>query len=67
MKNAKVYLAAPSRYESKAVKVIAKLEDETGKVAIWLRLDLADLTSVKAATVEFLSKEERLNVLFCNA
>ncbi|KAI5476221.1 short-chain dehydrogenase/reductase SDR family protein [Pseudohyphozyma bogoriensis] len=48
MKNAKVYLAA--RTESKAKEAIAKLQDETGKEAIFLRLDLGDLDSPRRLT-----------------
>jgi retinol dehydrogenase-12 len=33
----------------------------------FLRLDLADLTTIKASAEEFLSKETKLHVLFNNA
>ncbi|EJF65172.1 NAD(P)-binding protein [Dichomitus squalens LYAD-421 SS1] len=59
---AKVYMAA--RNETKAQAAIAELCRETGREAIFLRLDLADLQSVKAAAREFLSKESKLDVLF---
>ncbi|KAJ6496056.1 NAD(P)-binding protein [Mycena sanguinolenta] len=62
--NAKVYLAA--RSEEKAKEAIADLKSQTGKEAIFLRLDLADLHSVKRAAEEFTKKENRLHVLFNN-
>ena len=49
--NAKVYLAARSK--ERAESAIADLEKETGKKAIWLHLDLADLRSVKRAAEDF--------------
>jgi len=42
------------------------MRDLTGKEAIFLKLDLADLKNVKAAAEEFLSKEKELHVLFNN-
>jgi hypothetical protein len=51
--NAKVYLAA--RNATKANAAIAELKDETGKDAIFLQLDLADLTAVRKSAEEFLS------------
>jgi retinol dehydrogenase 12 len=66
LKDAKVYLAArsPSKYKEAA----KRLKEETGgKEPILLQLDLADLQSVKTAAKEFLSKEERLDILFNNA
>ncbi|EGO20387.1 hypothetical protein SERLADRAFT_477926 [Serpula lacrymans var. lacrymans S7.9] len=64
VKNAKVYLAA--RNPSKAQEAIDDLRESTGKEALFLKLDLADLKSVKASAQEFLSKETRLDVLFNN-
>ncbi|KZV62189.1 NAD(P)-binding protein [Peniophora sp. CONT] len=64
-RNAKVYLAA--RSESKATAAIEELEKETGKTAIFLKLDLSDLTAVRCAADEFLSKEPLLHVLFNSA
>ena len=63
--NARVYLAA--RSADKAATAIAKLKQETGKEANFLKLDLASLASVKAAAQEFLSKESELHILFNNA
>ncbi|KAK7053648.1 short-chain dehydrogenase/reductase family protein [Favolaschia claudopus] len=65
LKNAKVYLAA--RSEEKAKAAIQRLQQETlGKTAIFLELDLADLPSVRKAAEEFLSRENRLDLLFNN-
>jgi NAD(P)-dependent dehydrogenase (short-subunit alcohol dehydrogenase family) len=64
MKNAKVYLAA--RSPEKAVAAIERLEEETKKSAIYLQLDLADLSSVRKASETFLSHESRLDILFNN-
>ena len=50
--NAKVYLAARSK--DKAEVAIRELYKETGKTAIFLKLDLASLKSVKASAEEFL-------------
>jgi retinol dehydrogenase-12 len=51
-KNAKVYLAA--RSEDRAKAAIEDLKLTTGNEAIWLKLDLASLNSIKAAAEEFL-------------
>jgi NAD(P)-dependent dehydrogenase (short-subunit alcohol dehydrogenase family) len=51
-KNAKVYLAA--RSEDRAKAAIEDLKQTTGNAAIWLKLDLSSLKSVKAAAEEFL-------------
>ncbi|KAF8177007.1 hypothetical protein BJ912DRAFT_692851 [Pholiota molesta] len=63
--DAKVYVA--SRNPQKAAQAIMDLEKQTGKTALFLKLDLADLKSVKAAAEEFMSKEIELHVLFNNA
>ncbi|KAF5343485.1 hypothetical protein D9758_015640 [Tetrapyrgos nigripes] len=62
--NAKVYMA--SRNSEKAMAAIEDLKTKTGKEALFLKLDLADLKSVKAAAEEFMSKEKELHVLFNN-
>ncbi|KDE03198.1 hypothetical protein MVLG_06289 [Microbotryum lychnidis-dioicae p1A1 Lamole] len=64
-KNAKVYLAA--RSQDKAEKAIASLRQDTGREAIFLKLNLGDLASIKPSAEEFLSKEKKLDVLFNNA
>ena len=51
--NAKVYLAA--RDAQKAYEAIAELKNETGKEAIFLQLDLADLLAVRKSAQELLS------------
>jgi len=52
-RNAKVYIAARSQEKTEAA--IKDLKDQTGKEAIWLKLDLSDLNTVKAAAEEFLT------------
>ena len=67
-KHAKVYIAA--RSEEKALNAIEVIKAATPKAAgelVFLRLDLADLTTIKASVQEFLSKETKLHVLFNNA
>jgi len=64
-RNAKVYIAV--RNEEKAKSAITELKEQTGKEAIFLKLDLADLKSIKASAQEFTSKEPKLDVLFNNA
>lgn len=49
--NAKVYIAA--RNEDASRKAIEELKSETDKEAIFLKLDLGDLKSIKAAVAEF--------------
>ena len=51
--NAKVYLAA--RSAQKANEAITELQEETGKQAIFLQLDLSDIPSVRRSAQEFLS------------
>lgn len=67
-KNAKVYVAC--RSEEKATKAIAHIEKaaatSTGEL-VFLSLDLADLTQVKAAAQSFVAQESKLHVLFNNA
>ncbi|EIM81822.1 NAD-P-binding protein, partial [Stereum hirsutum FP-91666 SS1] len=66
MHNAKVYLA--TRDEQKARKAIAELKVETsGKEAVFLKLDLADLRNIRSAAEEFLAKEQELHIVFANA
>ena len=50
--NAKVYLAARSK--EKADKAIEELRKETGKEAIFLELDLANLKAIKRAAKTFM-------------
>ena len=51
-KNAKVYIAA--RNNEKAKAAIEDLKQTTGKEAIFLKLDLSSLSSIRAAAEEFL-------------
>lgn len=50
--NAKVYIAA--RSQEKAEVAIKDLKNSTGKEALFLKLDLANLKSVKASAEEYL-------------
>lgn len=59
-KNAKVYLAA--RSESKAQTALDELEKETGKKAIFQKLDLSDLDATKKSAQEFLEYARLLPV-----
>ncbi|KAL9107244.1 MAG: hypothetical protein Q9227_007868 [Pyrenula ochraceoflavens] len=67
-KNGKVYVAA--RSESKIKDAISdiksKVKESSGDI-VPLLLDLGDLTTIKKSANEFLSKEDRLDVLFNNA
>lgn len=64
-KGARVYIA--TRSVEKSQKAIEELKRETGKDTVFfLRLDLADLVSIKAAAEEFTSKESELHTLYNN-
>ena len=64
-KGAKVYIA--TRSEEKSHAAIEELQRETGKESIFfLKLDLADLVSIKAAAEEFIGKESELHALYNN-
>jgi retinol dehydrogenase-12 len=66
--NAKVYLAARSAEKTNAAIESIKTAFPNSKgEAIYLHLDLNDLTTIKASANEFLSKEDKLNVLWNNA
>jgi retinol dehydrogenase 12 len=60
-KNAKVYIA--TRNKEKSLAAIEELKKETGNEALFLPLDLANLSSVKACAEEFL----RYVAIFDNA
>ncbi|KXN84582.1 hypothetical protein AN958_12263, partial [Leucoagaricus sp. SymC.cos] len=64
LRNAKVYMA--SRNAAKAKAAIEELKEDTGKEALFLKLNLASLNSVQKAAKEFLSKEKELHTLFNN-
>jgi len=60
-----VYIAA--RDENRAQKTIDELKEKTGKQCIFfLKLDLADLPSIKTTVEEFISKETKLHTLYNN-
>ncbi|KAH9035968.1 NAD(P)-binding protein [Lactarius hengduanensis] len=64
-KGARVYIA--TRSEEKSQKAIEELKKETGKDSIFfLKLDLADLVSIKAAAEKYISKETELHTLYNN-
>jgi len=66
--HARVYVAA--RSEAKAREAIAALEaahPASRGALLFLPLDLADLSAVRAAAADFLARESRLHVLFNNA
>ncbi|MCJ1227333.1 hypothetical protein MMC12_003988 [Toensbergia leucococca] len=66
--NAKIYLAA--RSEEKSLRAIegikSRTPDSKGQI-MFLHLDLDDLTTIKKSAENFLSKEDRLDVLWNNA
>ncbi|KAJ7264378.1 hypothetical protein C8J57DRAFT_1470514 [Mycena rebaudengoi] len=64
LKGAKVYIA--SRSPEKTAAAIEKLKAETQQTAVFVHLDLANLTSVRKAATEFLALESRLDILFNN-
>ena len=47
-----MYIAV--RNEEKANAAIKELKEQTGKEAVFLKLDLADLKSIKASAEEFI-------------
>ena len=66
--NAKIYLAA--RSEEKAQQAIQRIKTAVPSSKgdlIFLHLDLGDLTTVKKSADDFLTKEEKLDVLWNNA
>ena len=64
-KGAKVYIATRSVEKSQAA--IEELKKETGKESIYfLKVDLSDLVSIKAAAEEFVKKEPELHTLYNN-
>ncbi|KAL0066450.1 short-chain alcohol dehydrogenase [Marasmius tenuissimus] len=65
VKNAKVYIACRSREKGRSA--IARLREETGKDAHFLKLDLSSFVSIEQSAQEFLSLERCLHILFNNA
>ncbi|KAF8130198.1 NAD(P)-binding protein [Boletus edulis] len=64
-KNAKVWIAC--RDVSKGEAALKELKELTGKDAHLLKLDLANLKSIKQSVEEFLQRETQLHILFNNA
>ncbi|KAJ7701935.1 NAD-P-binding protein [Mycena rosella] len=67
LKGATVYIAA--RSPDKAVAAIDRLRRETGAPedrVLFVKLDLADLKSVRAGAADFLAREQRLDILYNN-
>ena len=63
---ARVYIA--SRSEARVNEAISKMRQFKSTVDVrFLKLDLQDLQSVKAAVTEFMQKESRLDILINNA
>ncbi|KAI6008629.1 NAD(P)-binding protein [Pisolithus marmoratus] len=60
-RGAKVYMAARSK--EKAEAAITKLKDAGLEQVVWLELDLSDPRNAKRAAQEFMSKENRLDIL----
>ena len=61
-----MYIAA--RSEEKSQKAIEELKQETGKDSVFfLKLDLANLVSIKASAEEFIGMESDLHTLYNNA
>ncbi|KAI2783130.1 NAD(P)-binding protein [Daldinia loculata] len=67
-KNATVYLMARSEEKTKNAidSIKAAAPGSKGELA-YIRLDLADLPSIKTTAEEFLSREQKLDILFNNA
>ncbi|KAJ7473533.1 NAD-P-binding protein [Mycena latifolia] len=63
-KNAKVYIAA--RNVTTYEQAVEELRQATDKAPVFLKVDLADLKSIKAAAEEFKRSETKLDVLFNN-
>jgi NAD(P)-dependent dehydrogenase (short-subunit alcohol dehydrogenase family) len=60
-----VYIA--TRSQEKSERAIEELKQDTGKDSIFfLKLDLADLTSIKVAAQDFISRESELHTLYNN-
>ncbi|KAG6374027.1 hypothetical protein JVT61DRAFT_4665 [Boletus reticuloceps] len=64
-KNAKVWIAC--RDVSKGEAALKELKELTGQDAHFLKLDLANLRSIKQSVEEFLQRETQLHILFNNA
>ncbi|KAI1108111.1 hypothetical protein F5Y14DRAFT_437401 [Nemania sp. NC0429] len=67
-KNAKVYMLARSEEKTKkAIESIKAAVPKSGGQLVFLRLDLADLTTIAATVAQFRGRESQLHLLFNNA
>jgi retinol dehydrogenase 12 len=67
-KNARVYVAARSKEKAEAaITSIREAHPTSTGELVFLLLDLADLSTIKASAQQFLDREEKLHVLFNNA
>jgi retinol dehydrogenase-12 len=67
-KDAKVYIAARSEEKANAAIEAIKLAHPKSQGELgFIRLDLADLSTIKASVQQFLDRESKLHVLFNNA
>ncbi|KAI1377174.1 putative short-chain dehydrogenase [Hypoxylon crocopeplum] len=67
-KDSKVYIATRSQDKANAaIEEIKKASPSSKGDLVFLKLDLSDLTKIKASADEFLAKEKKLDVLFNNA
>ncbi|TRX91241.1 hypothetical protein FHL15_007846 [Xylaria flabelliformis] len=67
-KDAKVYIAARSEEKANAAIYEIKNKEPTSKGELaFIKLDLADLSTIKASAQDFLNRETKLHVLFNNA
>ena len=67
-KNARVYVAARSKDKADAaITAIREAQPSSTGDLVFLSLDLADLTTIKASAQQFLDREDKLHVLFNNA
>ncbi|KAK7397651.1 short-chain alcohol dehydrogenase [Neonectria punicea] len=67
-KNATVWIASRSEEKGRAAIDAIQLQHPESKGALkFLKLDLADLTTIASSVKEFLAAEERLDMLFNNA
>lgn len=67
-RNATVYMLARSEEKTNAaIADIHKAHATSTGALVFLRLDLADLTTIKATAEQFLAREPQLHVLFNNA
>ena len=65
LKNAKVYIATHPEADGQCA--VEELKQTTEKDSVFfLKLDLGDLLSVKAAAEEFISKKSKLHTLYNN-